>query len=265
MKFGRFDIFCLSEGLFKLTDSFIEEFIGEEKSKQNNEPKSLGRLLVSINIVVCLYDKNIILCDTGIGTKHRNQACDIPTPTGKTKSIKEQLNFMKIRVEDVTHVLLTIILVDLFRDYFLKKNHHKKYLTLHTLFIAGVAALLPDIDLLLGWFFKVPDLLIHGGIFHTPIFALIFLIPGLILWKNKKHKLAMYFFVITFGILFHLLLDFIFTGSAVEGVMLFWPFSSQMIYGFISYPAALMTGLDAILLLGWLYHEEKKHKIKDFI
>jgi hypothetical protein len=36
----------------------------------------------------------------------------------------------------VTHVLLTIILVDLFRDYVAK---HKKYFTLHTILIAGIA------------------------------------------------------------------------------------------------------------------------------
>lgn len=49
----------------------------------------------------------------------------------------------------VTHVLLTIILVDLFRDYIMK--NHKKYLTLHTIMIAGIAGLLPDIDIPLFW------------------------------------------------------------------------------------------------------------------
>lgn len=44
----------------------------------------------------------------------------------------------------VTHVLLTIIAVDLFRDYFLK---NKRYFTIHTVFIAGIAGLLPDMDL----------------------------------------------------------------------------------------------------------------------
>jgi len=34
----------------------------------------------------------------------------------------------------VTHVLSAIIFVDLFRDYIAK---HKKYFTLHTVFIAG--------------------------------------------------------------------------------------------------------------------------------
>ena len=91
----------------------------------------------------------------------------------------------------VTHVILTIVLVDLFRDYIMK--NHKKYITLHTLFIAGVAGLLPDIDVAINMFFniigvQVSGFLQHGGIFHTPIFGLIFLIPGFILWNKKKHK-----------------------------------------------------------------------------
>ena len=48
----------------------------------------------------------------------------------------------------VTHVISSIILVDLYRDYVAK---HKKYFTLHTVFIAGLAGLLPDIDLPLNW------------------------------------------------------------------------------------------------------------------
>lgn len=107
MKFGRFDIFQLSEGLFKLTDSFMEEFVGDNPISLEQESKFPARLLVSINIIVLISDENIILCDTGIGSKHRDQACDLPTPNGKTKSIKEQLNLMKIRPEDVTHVLIT--------------------------------------------------------------------------------------------------------------------------------------------------------------
>ncbi len=29
--------------------------------------------------------------------------------------------------------------------------------------------------------------------------------------------------------------------------------------------SGLEMGLDALILLGWLWHEEKKHKISDFI
>lgn len=164
----------------------------------------------------------------------------------------------------VTHVLSAIILVDLFRDYIAK---HKKYFTLHTVFIAGFAGLLPDMDIPLNWFLNFFGLSIaHGTITHTPLFALIFLIPGFILWHQKKHKTAMYFFVICFGIFLHISLDYLFR-SDLSGVMLLYPFSSAM-YGLNllqSVSLIFFAGIDAIILLLWLWHEEIKHKISDFI
>jgi|SRR3989338_9811761 len=164
----------------------------------------------------------------------------------------------------VTHVLASIILVDLYRDYVAK---HKKYFTLHTVFIAGFAGLLPDMDIPWGYllnFFGIE--LWHRTITHTLLFGLIFLIPAIILWKNKKHKAAMYFFVISFGILIHILLDYI-VSSDNGGIMFFYPLSTA------SYALDLLkgtsptffAGIDAIILLLWLWHEEMKHKISDFI
>lgn len=169
----------------------------------------------------------------------------------------------------VTHVLLTIILVDLYRDYMTK---HKKYFSIHTIFIAGLAGLLPDIDLpitwILGWLGYSSPLWQHGGITHTPLFALLFLPFGIYFYKRRKHKIAMYFFVIAFGILFHLFLDWFLGGGNHAGIMFLWPLSEMGFkvhllnkLGLVSIPMAL----DAIILLLWLYYEEKRHKIRDFI
>jgi len=167
----------------------------------------------------------------------------------------------------VTHVILTIVIVDLIRDYYLKKH-----ITLHMVFIAGVAGLLPDIDIPINWvlsFFGYSfEIMQHGGLTHTALFGLIFLIPAFILLKKEKHKMATYFFVITFGILFHVFLDYFLGGGRFEGVMWLWPFSNvgYKIHllsklGLSNVPAAL----DAVILLGWLWHEDKKHKIRDYI
>ena len=164
----------------------------------------------------------------------------------------------------VTHVLASIILVDLYRDYVAK---HKKYFTLHTVFIAGFAGLLPDMDIPWGYllnFFGIE--LWHRTITHTLLFGLIFLIPAIILWKNKKHKAAMYFFVISFGILIHILLDYI-VSSDNGGIMFFYPLSTadyalNLLKGAST---AFFAGIDAIILLLWLWHEEIKHKISDYI
>lgn len=166
----------------------------------------------------------------------------------------------------VTHVLLTIILVDLYRDYFAK---HKKYFTIHTLFIAGIGGILPDIDIPLSQVINYlgfsSNLLVHGGVTHTIIFGLVFLIPAFILFWKKMHKESMYFFVISFGILFHIFLDVMVNEGSY---MLLWPLISQTfsITSIVSLGInGLQPSLDAIILLLWLYHEEIKHKIKDFI
>lgn len=165
----------------------------------------------------------------------------------------------------VTHVLLTIILVDLFRDYFLKKKY-RKYFTMHTLFIAGIGGLLPDIDMPLSQLAALFGYAIqHGGVTHTLLFGALFLVPGLILWQRNHRKEAVYMFVLSFGVFFHLFLDLIVN----EGYyMLLWPLTAQ---AFAIESAALLglnglqPSIDAVILLIWLYHEEVKHKIKDFI
>lgn len=171
----------------------------------------------------------------------------------------------------VTHILLTIIVVALFRDFFIKR-YHPKYLTLHTLVIAGVGGLLPDIDVPLNWLLNSLgysfEILKHGGVTHTPFFALLFLIPGLILWKKEKHQTAIYFFVLAFGVFFHLLLDYLLGGGDHYGIMWLWPLTAARFkvhllarIGLSNIPIAI----DALILLGWLWYEEATHKIRDFI
>ena len=168
----------------------------------------------------------------------------------------------------VTHVLLTIVVVSIYRDYFTK---HKKLFPLFTVLIAGIGGLLPDLDIPLSWllykFGIVIPLFSHGGITHTPFFAMLFLIPAIILWLKKRKKLAILFGVISFGVLFHVFLDFMLGGGSKYGLMLLFPFSMIRFSIIIdsSLPTWFYTGLDAAILLGWLLHEELKHKIKDFI
>lgn len=164
----------------------------------------------------------------------------------------------------VTHVLASIILVDLYRDYF---TRHKKYFTLHTVFVAGIAGLLPDIDMPLNFFLNFFNLeLIHRTVTHTPLFSLIFLVPAIILWKKKRHREAIYFIVIAAGIAIHILLDYVVSADN-GGIMLLYPFSNtqyalNLLKGF---GADFYAGLDAIILLLWLWHEEIRHKISDYI
>lgn len=169
----------------------------------------------------------------------------------------------------VTHVLLTIIAVDLYRDYVAK---HKKYFTMWTLFVAGLGGLLPDLDIPASFVLSAlgsdVSLLSHGMFMHTPFFGLLFLIPFSAFWLMKKHRIAVLFLVVTFGVLFHILLDYMLGGGNIQGIMAFYPLSAEQFQGpflalYEGFP--LREGMDAIILLLWLFHEEWRHKIRDFI
>ena len=50
----------------------------------------------------------------------------------------------------VTHVLLTIIVLDLLRHYVFDKKKFPRYLVV----IGGIAGLVPDIDILFNWIYN---------------------------------------------------------------------------------------------------------------
>ncbi len=161
----------------------------------------------------------------------------------------------------VTHVLLTIIAIDIFRDYILKS---KRLIPLSHIFIGGIAGLLPDIDIPLFWLLSrfMPSLKwFHGGISHILLIPAVILIASLITYRYNKNW-GVLLGIIAFGYSLHISLDFLFYGRD-----LFWPLFTVPFKGITIYfdLPALEAGLDAFILLGWLWHEEKRHKISDFI
>ena len=164
----------------------------------------------------------------------------------------------------VMHVLLAIIVLDIFRDYVVK---NKKEIPLHFIFIGGVAGMLPDIDIPIFWLVNnimgIQVEWFHRTFSHSIFFPLIFLILSIALLKfNRRHSLLSA--IISFGITFHLLLDSIFEGY----IMPLYPLTSNAVginlltsFGLNE----IVPGIDAIILILWLWHEEKRHKISDFI
>ncbi|MFH1358477.1 MAG: metal-dependent hydrolase [archaeon] len=164
-----------------------------------------------------------------------------------------------------THVLVGIILIELFREYFFKNN--KKFPRYYIL-IAAIAAIIPDLE----YIFMLPDL--HRGFLHSLFTPLIFLIIGLFIMKfkiksravRKRHmKLSFIFFIFAAGSLIHILLDvFIRDGSS-----LFYPFSEVAtgfsLVSFIPYSETLvLIGLDTVLLFFWIFWMEFKLKVSDY-
>ncbi len=179
----------------------------------------------------------------------------------------------------VTHILVPILVVAIFRDFYLR-NKDRKHFPLHYVLFAGLGGVLPDIDIpisLVLSFIGAQNWWIHKTFTHSLFFPLIFLILFFILIPFKantkicnlgrhKLKLSIIFLMISLGSLAHIGLDMIFGNKA----FLFYPFyikdfGINILSGLPYDWGLLMATLDGILLVLWIIYLEVKHKISDFI
>ena len=171
----------------------------------------------------------------------------------------------------VTHVILTIVIADIYRDYFAKKKFPMTYV-----FIAGIAGLLPDLDIPIGWvvnFVLGTNYNFHRLYTHSLFYSIIFFIAGLAFLFMRKEKckvfkwnvngtmLMMFFFALSFGWLMHIALD---CGLAADGYLNLIP-SIPLTFCPHPFSNEALLGIDAIILVLWLFHEQWKHEIKDYI
>lgn len=166
-------------------------------------------------------------------------------------------------VNAVAHILIPIILADIYRDYISRRKFPLAYVML-----AGIGGILPDIDVAVYWLLNALSGTalgeVHRTITHTLLMPAIILAAAGITYKLSK-KAAYAMLAITFGYLMHLLLDYAIIGT----IMPFYPFSAAR-YGLSVIPATelgstIVTGIDAILLTAWLVYDFSKHNIKEFI
>lgn len=173
------------------------------------------------------------------------------------------------------HILIPLILVSLFRDYYIKKKNKKKFY-LHYVLIAGIAGVLPDLDILIFWVLYFAGFSyneIHRTFMHTLFIPLIFLLLSLLTlnikinFKKTKFNLGIIFLMIFIGSFLHLFLDAVLHGT----IMPFYPFSHLSIglnlLGYLpkSLEVIADSTIDGILLILYLIYLELKHKISDFI
>ncbi len=186
------------------------------------------------------------------------------TEDGNTYNSTKQGKIMPLAV---THVILTIVLVDLYRHYVAKNSFSR----VHVL-IAGIAGLLPDADIPLSWFvslFTEVPIWLHRTYTHAVIWAILFaFIATIIHFSNKKSYFAfakkqatLFFIMIAVGWFMHVLLDCSLSGSeTISFIPIVWNFSFCPRW----LSNEVLAGLDATILLLWLIHEEVKHKIRDY-
>jgi len=160
-----------------------------------------------------------------------------------------------------THILVAMILVDVLRDHVFKLK--RRFLPNKYVLLAGIAGLAPDIDVPISFLTGIE---LHRTFTHSIWIPLIFFSGFLISYYLKKDRIYKIFLMFTIGVSLHIILDMFLLGT----VHIFFPFNNTA-YGFyLLQPFENMgwnmfSAIDAVLLLGWLVHEELEHKISDYL
>lgn len=171
----------------------------------------------------------------------------------------------------VAHVILTIVIADIYRDYFARKKFPMVYVLL-----AGIAGLLPDADIPFGWAYNFifgTSYNFHRWYTHSLLYVIVFFFIAMMVsffgkgkyrffrWNVPKQAIIMFFLAMSFGWLMHITLD---CGLAADGFLNLMP---SMPLAFCPHPWSnqAILGFDAIILVLWLIHEQYRHDIKDYL
>ncbi|MEK6816858.1 MAG: metal-dependent hydrolase [Nanoarchaeota archaeon] len=163
-----------------------------------------------------------------------------------------------------THVIVAMVVAGIIRDFIIKKRFSSAYIL-----IAGIAGLMPDLDIVLYWFLNliatVPVISVHRWLSHSLLVPLTFLAIALVYSKLKKKKAMLVFLMIALGTMVHIILDYLLAGY----IRPFYPISAAQ-HGLNLIPntelgGTIALGLDAILLCLWLMWEYWQRNIKEYI
>ena len=176
----------------------------------------------------------------------------------------------------VLHILVPLILLSLFKDWYDSKKG-KKIFPLKYVLIAGIAGVLPDIDIPIFWilhFFGFTLDLVHRTFTHTIFLPIILLILFFITSKKAEVKvgrnklgLNIIFLMIFIGSSIHLILDATFQGYIVPLYPFIYTQIGLNLTQYLTEPLdnLFLPSLEGALLVLWIIYLEYKHKISDFI
>lgn len=170
----------------------------------------------------------------------------------------------------VAHVILTIVIADIYRDYIAKKRFPMFYVL-----IAGIAGLAPDMDIPASWIFNFifgTHYNFHRVYTHSLFYAIVFFLISMLFffarkekykigkWVVDKRAITLFFFALAFGWFIHIALD---CTLAADGYLNLIP---TIPLKFCPHPFSnqVLAGFDAVILVLWLIHEQWRHGIKDY-
>src|SRR3990172_9554627 len=106
MKFGKFEIFSLSDWTFKLDGGAMFGIVPKVLWEKKEIPDEKNRVTVALSPLLIKTGKKNILVDTGIGDKGDNRFCEIYGVV-KDKNLIKSLSELNLKVSDIDIVINT--------------------------------------------------------------------------------------------------------------------------------------------------------------
>ncbi len=106
MKFGDIEIFIASDGLFRLDGGAMFGVVPRVLWEKTDPPDEKNRILMGLNCLLVVRDRERILIDTGIGDKFDEKFAKIYS-VQREKTLLDELASLSVRPEDITHVIMS--------------------------------------------------------------------------------------------------------------------------------------------------------------
>lgn len=160
-----------------------------------------------------------------------------------------------------THIFSMMIVGNLILKFL---PHYRQYFPRYRNLFIGLSGLVSDLDMPFHIAFYVAGAIVpawfqHGGVLHTPFFAILLGILGMLLWGLKKPRASVIVFTLSVAVLLHISLDFFLGGGSGHGIWWLFPFSQQgwslNLYAKIPIPHIAIL-VDSAFIIGWLWWVE---------
>jgi glyoxylase-like metal-dependent hydrolase (beta-lactamase superfamily II) len=106
MKFGSFELFILSDGMFRLDGGAMFGVVPRVLWEKLNPPDASNRILMGLNCLLVRTPHDLILVDTGIGNLYNEKFASM-FAVDKSTNLQKGLANLGVRPADITKVILT--------------------------------------------------------------------------------------------------------------------------------------------------------------